>query len=388
VLIAPFALPFSLLATLVSVALLAGGGYLIWAWWAGVVVGTGYLLAGAAAVAWTFAGRFVVLLFRNHGSDAPSSRRRAASADRVTRMDGTELHVELYGDPTAPPLVLTHGWGMNSTSWYYAKRELAKTFRVIVWDLPGLGQSREADNKNLSLTKLALDLDAVIDFAGNQPAVLVGHSIGGMIILTWCRLFPEKVARRAAGIVLANTSYTNPVRTTTGARFFTAIQKPVVEPILRVISALSPVVWAMNWLSYLNGTSHIVSMLTGFAGSETREQLDFATRFAASASPDVLARGVLRMLDYDASEVPAELGVPVLVVAGHLDRLTVPEASVAIARAARLARLVELEPAGHASILERNEQFNQIVRSFAADCFAEYRSAAPALSLNGATPAA
>ena len=70
---------------------------------------------------------------------------RGGSTDRVVRYDGSEIHVELYGDPAAPPVVLTHGWGMNSTAWYYAKRQLADRFRLIVWDLPGLGESRGPD---------------------------------------------------------------------------------------------------------------------------------------------------------------------------------------------------------------------------------------------------
>jgi pimeloyl-ACP methyl ester carboxylesterase len=45
-----------------------------------------------------------------------------------------ELRVESYGRPDAPPIILTNGWGANSTEWDYLKKELADDFRLIVWD--------------------------------------------------------------------------------------------------------------------------------------------------------------------------------------------------------------------------------------------------------------
>ena len=362
----PFALPFSLVAVLVSVALLGGGIYFIWAWYVGVLVGTGYLIAGIAMLLWTALGRFVVLALRRAGDDDPQMTREG-SFQRIQRPDGGELHVELYGPPEAPGVVLIHGWGMNSTAWYYFRR-LAGSVRLVAWDLPGLGKSRGPSKGDLSLEQLARDLDAVIENAGDGPVVLVGHSIGGMIIQTWCRLFPQRLADRIAGIVLANTTYTNPARTTTASRFFSAIQKPIIEPILHVITWISPLVWLMNWLSYLNGTAHVVSMLTGFAGSETREQLDFGTRFSVLASPGLLARGVLAMFRFDERETLQAIRVPVLILSGHLDRLTVPEASAWMKETVSGARLVQLQPAGHGSLIERNEEFVQRVAEFVDEC--------------------
>lgn len=87
---------------------------------------------------------------------------------------------------------------------------------------------------------MAGDLEAVLGLAGDRPAVLVGHSIGGMITLTFCRLFPEALAARVAGLVLVHTTPTNPVKTTGMAAFYTAIQKPVLEPLCYLMIALAP----------------------------------------------------------------------------------------------------------------------------------------------------
>jgi pimeloyl-ACP methyl ester carboxylesterase len=367
VLFAPFALPFTLTAGLVSILLLGGGAYLLWAWYTGAVVGTGHLIASLAMLALTVAGRFVVLRFRHHGADEPVMG-RGGSPGKIQCFDGSCIHVELYGPPDAPPVVLTHGWGMNSTAWHYLKRQLAERFRVIVWDLPGLGESKGPNNNDYGLEKFARDLDTVLEFAGKQQAVLVGHSIGGMITLTWCRLFPERLAERVAGLVLVDTTDQNPIQTTTAARFFRALQRPIIEPLLHVIVWLSPLVWLVNWLSYFNGTAHIVSTLTGFAGAETRGQLEFATRFGPLASPAVLARGVLGMFRFDARDALEQIGTPTLILFGHLDRLTVPEASRFIAQQIPNSELIQLEPGGHVSTLERSREFGQVVSSFARDC--------------------
>jgi pimeloyl-ACP methyl ester carboxylesterase len=81
---------------------------------------------------------------------------------------------------------------------------------------------------------------AVLALTGDKPAILLGHSIGGMITLTFCRLFPNALGTRVNGLVLTHTTPTNPIRTTSGAGFFTAIEKPVLVPMLYLTIALSP----------------------------------------------------------------------------------------------------------------------------------------------------
>ncbi|HEX2212505.1 MAG TPA: hypothetical protein VHH12_03420, partial [Mycobacterium sp.] len=110
---------------------------------------------------------------------------------------------------------------------------------------------------------------------------------------------PESLGRRVAGLVLVHTTYTNPVRTTRWAGLLTALQKPVIEPLLHLTIWLSPLVWLMNWLSYLNGSAHRSTRTQSFGGTETWGQLDFAARYMPHASPAVLARGMFGMLAYD-----------------------------------------------------------------------------------------
>jgi pimeloyl-ACP methyl ester carboxylesterase len=225
----PFVLPIALLVNLLSLAILGGGFYFLWAWYAGVVVGTGYLVGSIVAIALSFVGRFVVLAFWPAGRDDPSSRRSGRSV-RIPGASLAGLNVEIQGPADAPPIIFTHGWGMDSTEWNYVKRQLAERFQIIVWDLPGLGKSPEPFDGHYSLERLAADLKAVIGLAGGRPAILVGHSIGGMTILTLCRLFPQLLGSSVAGIVLANSTDRTPTKTTTAAGLMDALLRPVWVP--------------------------------------------------------------------------------------------------------------------------------------------------------------
>jgi pimeloyl-ACP methyl ester carboxylesterase len=295
----------------------------------------------------------------------PRKMPKAVSQQRLRRPDGSELHIEFYGPEDGIPIVLTHGWGLDSREWNYLKQDLSDRFRLIVWDEPGLGKSTPPTNRDYSLKNLARDLEAVLALAGDKPSILLGHSIGGMITLTFCGLFASMLRSRIMGIVLTHTTPTNPVRTTSGAAFYTAIEKPVLMPLMYLTIALSPLVWLMNWLSYLNGSAHLSTKHSSFGGTETWEQIDFFTRFQPEAWPAVMARGMLGMMRYDATETLAGISVPTLVVAGDQDSVTKPEASERIRSGIPKARLITLAPAKHLGLIEHHTRYAEVVREFA-----------------------
>jgi len=218
-------------------------------------------------------------------------------------------------------------------------------------------------------------LETVSSLAGDTPAILVGHRIGGMIILTFCRLFPEVLGCRVCGLVLAHATYTNPVQTTSWATFYAAIQKPLLEPLCHLMGWLAALVWLMNWLSHLNGSAHRSTERSSFSGHETREQLNFLTRYYVKAWPGVLARGQLAMFRYDARDVLRAIPVPVLVIAGDQDTTCRPEASSVMSHEIPQATLVTLKPARHCGLFEQHGHFNAAVREFVASCTGSLASA-------------
>ena len=225
------------------------------------------------------------------------------------------------------------------------------------------------------MENLSRHLEAVLGLAGDRPAILLGHSIGGMITLTFCRLFPQAFGDRVRGIALVHTTYTNPVRTTNMAGLLTALERPVIVPLLHLTIWLSPLFWLSNLMSYLNGSALLSTKSSGFAGTETWE-VDFVARFQLQASPAVMARGMLGMLRYDATAVLKAINVPALVLAGDRDSVCKPEASQRMHRDIPGAQLAQLAPAKHMGLIEHHTRFAEIVRTFSSVCFPREPNAA------------
>ncbi|WP_407571542.1 alpha/beta fold hydrolase [Deinococcus altitudinis] len=368
------------LTGLFSVALLGGGGWLVWEWydnWAAhLPANPRYLIWGALLLAVSLLGSPLVTLFlgrKPRPGEAPMSAPAGATVHQIVRPDGTRLHAESFGPEGAPVLLFTHGWGLSSAEWFYACEHLGKRYRLLTWDLRGLGQSKGPDDHRYDLERMAGDLNAVLALAGDTPAVLCGHSIGGMTTLTFCRLFPEALGSRVAGLVLTQTTYTNPVRTAPGAPLNRFLQEPLLRPLCHLTVWLSPLVRVMSALSALNGSMALMNHLLQFKGQETRQQLGFTTALLLRASPAVVARGMLAMLAYEASDVLPTIGVPTLVIAASSDRATLPEASAYLQRHVPGAEALLLRPAGHMGLIEHHEVWAQAVDHFATRCFESAR---------------
>ena len=280
-------------------------------------------------------------------------------------LSGADLVVEESGTKGRPRLIFTHGWGLDRREWDWARTALSQDFEIITWDLPGLGESTPIPSDEYTLENMAGDLETVLTKTGDTPAVLVGHSIGGMINITFCRLYPQYLGQKVIGVVQLNTTYTNPVKTTTTPGLDQALQKPIYEPLLHAITVLSPIVRMTNWLGYQSGLAHLQSAAQSFAGTETREQLDFAASYNYKSSPGVVARGVLGMLHWDGTNVLPTIPLPVLVIAGKEDKTTVPSASDFMSSRLPRGRKVEMSPAAHLGPIEQHQQYNAAIREFA-----------------------
>ena len=376
-----------ILLSLLSWVILATAIYLLWNWRQGhdLIYRDGsihhfsgdrrFLYWGAGLLAWSFLGRFVVLLAIPAGKDEPREQR--GEAKTVIAPDGSALNVETIGAMGAPTVVFTHGWGLNATAWWCAKRALAGRFRLVVWDLPGLGRSKSPSDGRITIDRFAEALGAVVQSAGPAPVVLVGHSIGGMTTQTFWRACPEALRNQVVGVVLLDTTHENPLRTMWLSPLWRALRRPVIEPIFWLTIALSPLVWLSSWQSYLSGSSQLAMRLTGFGRYATRGQVDFTARLACKGSPGVQAKGNLAMFRWRATEVLRAIEVPVLVLTGTKDIVTLPSASELIASVAPRARLLRIEGVGHMGFMERADLYNEAIAAFVEEVFACRPASAP-----------
>lgn len=358
---------------LLSLAIIAASAYLLWQWYDGDIVQRAdgvavrvredwYLWLGGALLMLSLLGRPIITPFLAKRDTDPSKPERSAGR-MITGGSGAQLYVEETGPVGAPVMILTHGWAMDSTIWYYAKRDLSRQFRVISWDLPGMGKSTPATPSAIGLSEFAQDLKTLIDLSGEQKVVLVGHSIGGMTIQTLARDFPDIFNARVAGTVLVNTSYTNPLKTMILAGLAQAIRWPLLEPLMRLGILLQPLVWLSAWQSYLSGSAHMANRI-GFGKYVTHSQLNHTTLLSTRNAPGNIHRGNLAMFRWDATNAMAKVTPPLLVLSGEWDIVTKPEAGQQIAtdRPGNLHQVIE--GVNHMGFLERPDIYNRAISEF------------------------
>ena len=119
----------------------------------------------------------------------------AEPAARFYQSQGLRLHYADWGNETAPPLILIHGGLDHCRNWDAVARELQPHFHVVAPDLRGHGDSEWAKGSSYSLSDNVYDLGRLMRHAELAGAAIVGHSMGGMVALTYTGTYPEKVSR-------------------------------------------------------------------------------------------------------------------------------------------------------------------------------------------------
>jgi pimeloyl-ACP methyl ester carboxylesterase len=114
------------------------------------------------------------------------------------RRNGTGIHYETHG--SGSPILLTHGVGGTSRMWDEQIEEFTDRYRLILWDLPGHGQS-EPPRRPVTPNSLNRDILAILNAAEANRVVLIGLGAGGLLALRFWYEFPDRVR----GLVLIGT---------------------------------------------------------------------------------------------------------------------------------------------------------------------------------------
>lgn len=374
----PLILTMRFVLSLLSTAILAACAYLLWTWYHGEVYIDAYhvrhlvrhdwrLWTGIALLGWSFGGGAFVIKPFLAKADKTLHRSGHRGGTLIPGANGATLYVEEEGSNDKPCIILTHGWGLDSSIWSSAKDFLSNEFRVVSWDLPAMGRSK-GPNAAVSLSSFAENLALVIRHTGAKRVALVGHSIGGMTVQTLARDAPAFFNDHVAGVVLVNTSYHNPLKTMAFSGLAQALRFPVIEPQLILTMVVWPLAWVSAWKSYLDGSAHLANRL-GFGAYVTRSQLEQTTLLTIRNSQRAQAKGNLAMFRWDGDAALATTSAPVLVIAGSWDLVTKPSASVHIAGAIPGAELRIVEKVNHMGFLERADIYNSAIGKFATEAF-------------------
>jgi 3-oxoadipate enol-lactonase len=247
---------------------------------------------------------------------------------------------EAAGDRALPPLVFLHGIGGAARGWRAQLTAFSDRYYTIAWDMPGYGGSVALPE--VSIATLAGALQDFLHQVDAEKPILVGHSIGGMIVQQWL----AKNTTTAAAVVLAQTS--------------PAFGKSDGD-------------WQKEFISARLGPLERGETMRSLAPSLVRELVGDdpdlrgmeLARDCMAAVPEVSYRAVmLALLGFNQRAALKNIAVPTLVLSGTRDKNAPAPMMAKMASSIPSASYVELDGVGHLANLERPAAFNAVLDNF------------------------
>jgi pimeloyl-ACP methyl ester carboxylesterase len=265
---------------------------------------------------------------------------------------GCRINYVDLGSGEMPDAVFIHGLGGNWQNWLESIPRLAQDRRVVALDLPGFGESAMPAGK-ISISACG---EVVVDFARavgiEEPADVIGNSMGGFIAAEIGISHPE-FARRIVLCSAAGISITNLKR------------QPVLTS-ARIAAAITNLTLTRaEEMAKRPGLRHI-AMAYVFR-HPSRIAPDLAYQVLTGAGKPAFIDALAALTDYDFRDRLDDLKVPVLLVWGEDDNLVPVKDADEFERLIPNARKVVLDDTGHVPMLERPSAFNDLVVEFLAE---------------------
>lgn len=234
-------------------------------------------------------------------------------------------------------LLFLHGLGGGRAAWdpqveYFS----ARGYRCIAWDQPGYGDAPLVEPYSLETVT-----DALKRLLAGKPAVLVGHSMGGLIAQEAYARFPELV--EAMALTFTSAAFV------AGSDFAAKFVADRVGP-LDAGQSMEQI-----------GAAMMPAMSGRIAEPEAVER---AVRIMARLSPETYRKAVHLLTTFDRRAQLPHITVPTLLVAGTDDRTAPPAIMQRMAAKIPRAQYMLLEGCGHLGPMDQPRQFNAALEQF------------------------
>jgi pimeloyl-ACP methyl ester carboxylesterase len=253
----------------------------------------------------------------------------------VASADGVEIRYETRGRGETT-LVFLHGWCCNRTFWEPQLEYFGRTGRVVALDFAGHGESK-AGRKDFTMASFGGDVAAVVRELGLKRIVLIGHSMGGPVLLEAAALLKDETA----GLV-AIDAFTDPDEAYTWQQI-TEYRQPFQDDFPRAMKAT------------------LLHEEDFFRKGTDRKLIDRIVSVMTSASPEMGSSAFLGMLDFaNCRQRPlmAQVKIPFLCINARRDEQKVRDGR----KYAPQFEVLTLPDSGHFLMMEHPDEFNALLR--------------------------
>jgi pimeloyl-ACP methyl ester carboxylesterase len=238
------------------------------------------------------------------------------------------------------PLVLLHGFPLDSRVWQNQLDGLSDRYRVVCPDLQGFGKS--ASTQPFSIDDQAEAVHAHLQQIGALPCALGGLSMGGYVALAFAQKYPEQID----GLILVDTKAAGDTPDAKAGRMkMIDLVKKQGAP--AVADQMMPRMVAEN------------SIIT------QPQTVDLLRQIIEACPPRTIENALLAMRDRpDRTDLLPSIADPVLILVGESDAITPVEAAQQMKDGIPHAVLTVIPDAGHMSPMENPKAVNAAIRRF------------------------
>lgn len=278
----------------------------------------------------------------------------------ITTPDGVPLAVREAGPNDAPlTLVFVHGFCLRMGAFHFQRTRLPEHLgpgvRMVFYDQRGHGSSGEAAPETYTLTQLGQDLQTVLQVAVPRGAiVLVGHSMGGMTVLSHARQFPDDYGRRIVGAALISSAAEGVSRSPLGE----ILKNPALEAIRFTARSAPKLMHRGRTVS--RSLIGPILRAASYSDLHVSRSLDAFSQRMMNGTPIPTMVGFLDALEHhdETAGLWPLLRIPTLIACGDHDLLTPDEYSRKMAACLPLSELVIVSGASHLALLDKPEAIN------------------------------
>ena len=236
-------------------------------------------------------------------------------------VNGINLAYTRLGKGT--PLMLVHGFPLDSSSWNEIIPFLKDHFDLILPDLRGFGKSTTVESP-YTLSDMADDLADLLDHLGLERTALAGHSMGGYISLAFAKKYPQRVS--GLGLVASQAAADAPEGR---ERRYKTAADVAEKGVGVVVEAMTP---------KLSADVRVQEFVRGVIERQSKQAVIGALK-AMAVREDLL-------------QILSASNFPLVLIHGDTDQLIPLERAKEIKSANPSARLLELKGAGHMPMME------------------------------------